>query len=84
MLKRTAITIPEHVLLQVDQAAKALGESRSRFISRVLEEVLKGRRDAEITARLNALFGDPVVADEQRRVAADLLEAQAQVDDESW
>lgn len=36
------------------------------------EDLLRARRDAEITRRLNELFEDSSIADEQRRDASDL------------
>ena len=60
--RKTAIAVPEDLLDEVDRAARARGESRSRFISRVLALVVRARRDAEITRRLDALFGDEPLA----------------------
>ena len=56
--RKTAIAVPEDVLAAVDRAARARGESRSRFISRVLRLAVRAQRDAEVTRRLDALFAD--------------------------
>lgn len=61
-MRKTAITVPEEILAEVDRAARRRGESRSRFISRVLSAAVRARRDAEVTRRLDELFADPAVA----------------------
>ena len=70
--RKTAIAVPAEVLDEVDRAARARGESRSRFITRVLRLAVRARRDAEVTRRLDALFADEPLAEEQRREADDL------------
>lgn len=81
---KIAITIPQEVLVSVDEAAKRSGETRSGFISRVLRAAVKARNDAEITRRLNQVFTDPSVADEQLGVAEDFDAAGSDWSDESW
>lgn len=83
-MRKTAITVPDDVLEQVDEAARERGESRSRFISRVLGDLARARRDAEISRRLNALFGEPGVAEGQRRVARELGRAAHHLGAEDW
>ncbi len=68
-LRKTAIAISEDLLGAVDDAAKSRSESRNRFVTRVLEEAVRARRDAEVTERLNVLFSDSDFAREQARVA---------------
>lgn len=58
---RTAIAIPEDLLAEVDAAARQRNESRSAFITRVLQAAIRARRDRDITRRLDALFADPAV-----------------------
>ena len=82
--RRTAITVPGTILANVDRAAKARGESRSRFISRVLEAAIAARNDADITRRLNRLFRDPEVAREQKTTAAALDRAGTRWPGERW
>lgn len=53
---KTAIAVPEVLLADVDRAAKERGESRSKYITRVLGIAVRARRDAEITRKLNELF----------------------------
>ena len=83
-LHKTAITIPEDLLAQLDKAAKQLGESRSRYITHVLRVAVKARRDADITNRLNALFAEDGVLNEQRRGTKVLRAAGVSWEDESW
>ena len=81
---KVAITVPSDVLESVDAAARDRGESRSRFISRVLQAALKARRDAQITRRLDELFADERVAAEQRRLTRELDSAGTDWSAESW
>jgi metal-responsive CopG/Arc/MetJ family transcriptional regulator len=71
-LRKTAITIPESLLSAIDSAAQSRGETRNRFVTRVLQEAVRARRDADVTRRLNALFSDVELAQEQTRSANEL------------
>ncbi len=82
--RKTAIAVPEEVLEEVDRAARERGESRSRFISRVLRLAVRARRDAEVTRRLDALFADESVREEQRREAQGLAQLGINWDSERW
>jgi len=82
--RKTAIAVPADVLNEVDQAARARGESRSRFISRVLRLAVRARRDAEITRRLDALFTEEPLAQEQVREAGELAEVAVDWSTEDW
>jgi metal-responsive CopG/Arc/MetJ family transcriptional regulator len=79
---KLAISVPKDVIAEVDRAAKRLGVTRSRFISDVLRKVARARTDAEITRRLDAVFGDPEVAAEQRRTNREFIGARGS--DEKW
>jgi len=82
--RKTAIAVPEDILQEVDRAARERGESRSRFISRVLRLVVRARRDAEVTRRLDALFADELLRTEQQRDAHDLAQLGIDWDSERW
>jgi len=82
--RKTAIAVPEELLDAVDAAARDRGESRSRFINRVLRAAVSARRDAEITRRLDALFADGDVAAEPLRAAGELDAAGTDLEDEAW
>jgi hypothetical protein len=82
--RKTAIAVPEALLADVDRAAAERGESRSAYITRVLAVAVRARRDAEITRRLNELFGDERLKRAQRRGAAMLDGAGTDWTDERW
>jgi metal-responsive CopG/Arc/MetJ family transcriptional regulator len=81
---KTAISLPAELMRSVDAAAAARGETRSGFIRRVLQAAVRARRDAAITRRLNEVFADEAMVDEQRQVAEQLEEAGLDWADESW
>ncbi|HEX9669242.1 MAG TPA: hypothetical protein VGC93_07125 [Thermoanaerobaculia bacterium] len=70
--------------MAVDRAARARRESRNRFVTRVLQEAVRARRDADITKRLNDLFTDQELAGEQTRAARELDAAGTDWNDERW
>ena len=82
--RKTAIAVPEEILAEVDRAARARGESRSRFISRILQLAVRARRDAEVTQRLDALFADESLRQEQRRETSKLAELGIDWASERW
>jgi len=82
--RKTAIAVPAEILDEVDRAARARGESRSRFITRVLRLAVRARRDADVTRRLDALFADESLAEEQRREADDLARHAVDWSGERW
>ncbi len=83
-LRKTAIAISDDLLSAVDRAASARGESRNRFVTRVLQEAVRARRDTEVTKRLNELFADPELVQEQTRGASDLDAVGTDWSDERW
>ena len=83
-LHKTAIAIPNDLLTAVDRAAQARGETRNRFITLVLQEAVLARRDAEVTKRLNELFADRDLAQEQARTAGELDVVGTNWSDERW
>ena len=60
------------------------GETRSVFISRILRTAMKARRDAWITRRLNELFADENVVNEQERITREVDSAGTDWSDEEW
>ena len=83
-LRKTAIAVPDDLLASVDRVARARGESRNRFVTRVLQHAVRARRDAEITRRLNELFVVPEVARQQAREASALDRIGTDWADERW
>lgn len=69
---RTAISIPDGMFREAEQAAKRLKLSRSELYQRALEAFIIAQRDRELKASYDAAFGG---ADEEgqaqfRRLAA--------------
>lgn len=83
-LRKTAIAVPEELLAAVDRVARSRRETRNRFVTRVLEQAVRARRDAEITRRLNDLFAAPEVAEQQSREASELNRLGSDWGDERW
>jgi hypothetical protein len=81
--RKTAISVPPLLLELVDAAARQRGESRSRFIQRILVEAVRSRRDADVRRRIDALFADEGAARAQKRDAA-LFEQVNAWDRETW
>ena len=82
--RKTAIAVPEEILDAVDRAARERGESRSRFISRVLHLAVRARRDAEVTRRLDELFADESLREAQRLEAEERAPLGVDWTDERW
>lgn len=83
-LRKTAIAVPDDLLAAVDRAARQRHESRNRFVTWVLQQAVRARRDAEITRRLNELFAAPELAGHQRREASELDAIGTPWADERW
>ncbi len=83
-LRKTAIALPPELLMELDRMARIRRESRNRFITHLLEEAVRARRDAEVTRRLDELFEDPELRREQVGGAAALDVAGTDWSDESW
>ena len=78
-VRKIAISVPEHVLAQVDAAAAERGENRSRFITQMLVLLAQARTDREISRRVNAVLAEPEVAREQLQTARASAKALARV-----
>ena len=70
--RKLAISVPEDVVQDVDAAAKKRGMTRSGFITDILRRIARARSDAEISRRVNEVFADPEVAEEQAKTARQL------------
>lgn len=82
--RKTAIAVPEDLLRDVDAAASARGESRSRFINHVLRAAVRARRDADITLRLDQIFASEANRAAVAQNASALDRAGDGWDDERW
>ena len=67
--RKFAISVPEEVMHQVDQAARRHGVTRSRFIGSVLARVARARSDAEVSRAIDEIFSDPEITREQAETA---------------
>jgi metal-responsive CopG/Arc/MetJ family transcriptional regulator len=82
--RKTALSIPEELLAEVDRAAEQRGESRSGYITQVLRRAVRARRDAEITRRLNEMFADDETREEQSRTAEAMDSVGSDWSEERW
>jgi hypothetical protein len=55
---KTAISIPDAVFREAEQAAKRLGMTRSEFFTRAVRDFLGIRREAAITLSYDEAFAD--------------------------
>jgi len=64
---KTAISIKDDLLHEADRVAGELGISRSGLVSLAVQEFLSHRRQEQIVAQLNAVYGgEPAVTDKRR------------------
>ncbi len=68
-VRKIAISVPEEVLIEVDRLAKKSKTTRSSLITQVLKEVSHASNQAEIAERINHLFNDEEIIEEQRSTA---------------
>jgi len=55
---KTAVSIPDPVFRNAEQLAKRLKMSRSRLYAAAVAEYVKRHRAADITDKLNAVYGE--------------------------
>ena len=55
---KTAISLPDEVFASADALAKSLKVSRSELYATAVAEYVAKHRDADVTARLNAVYAD--------------------------
>ena len=55
---KTAVSIPDPVFQNAEQLAKRLKMSRSRLYAAAVAEYVKRHRAADVTDKLNAVYGD--------------------------
>lgn len=64
---KTAISIEEALLERIDALAAELELPRSRLMALAAEDYLRKRRDAQILAELNEVYGEPDTRDDETR-----------------
>lgn len=62
---KTAISLDESVHKQMDKLARGLGVSRSRAFELAAKQFLRSHKDADITRKLNLVYGDEDVSEEE-------------------
>lgn len=82
--RKTAIAIPEEILAELDRAAELRGESRSRYITRLLRLGVQTTRDADVTRRLDELFARADMCEDQRRTTEELDAAGSDWSERGW
>lgn len=55
---KTAISIPDSIFQEAEQAAKELSLSRSEFYTKAVQAFIASRKDLDITEKLNQLYTD--------------------------
>jgi metal-responsive CopG/Arc/MetJ family transcriptional regulator len=53
---KTAISVPDDLFRQAEEAARRLGVSRSELYAKAIAEFLRQRDEDAITERLNAIY----------------------------
>ena len=66
---KTAISVEDQLLQEVDHTARELGVSRSRVFSIAAADFLRRRRHEKITGQLNRVYAGQPDAPEQRMAA---------------
>jgi len=66
---KTAISVPDELLLEADRAAHEIGVSRSRLVSLALENFLRVRRQEAVLAQLNRVYSGAADPAEERATA---------------
>jgi metal-responsive CopG/Arc/MetJ family transcriptional regulator len=83
--QKIAITVPPLFLKRLDQWAKKIGKSRSRFIVEELDNRLKTLEDEETTKLYNEVCTDKDASDYDKDLAEEMLDiSSVQEEDEKW
>ena len=68
--KKVAITMPTDLVALIDDISEQKGMSRSRYISKILEEKILKEKEMQIKAAYNRVFSDALILKEQLDTAA--------------
>jgi metal-responsive CopG/Arc/MetJ family transcriptional regulator len=71
---KTAVSIPDDLFREAEKLAHRLGKSRSELVADALREHVRRHGDATITNRLDAVYDD-VALDDQDRAWLDVTAA---------
>jgi len=75
--QKIAITVPPVFLRRLDQWAKKMGRSRSRFVVEQMDKRLKELEDEEITRIYNETYSAPEIVAQDRELAEEMLNMSA-------
>ena len=67
--QKVAITVPEDLVVMVDEISRQKGISRSKFISSVLRERVLNEKDRQLMEAYNRVFSDDAIRKEQIETA---------------
>lgn len=69
-MKKTTVSLPDHLFLSLNDLAKRQGMSRNELFAVALAEYLARHRDADVTSKLNEVLADePIGVDPALRAA---------------
>ena len=68
--QKVAITMPTELVALIDDISEQKGMSRSRYISKILEEKILKEKETQIKAAYNRVFSDALILKEQLDTAA--------------
>jgi hypothetical protein len=68
-LSRINVTLPDDILSEAKALASEKRISLSRFVASALAEKTRSMKEELLLKRINAAFGDPEIAKEQRSMA---------------
>ncbi len=83
--QKIAITIPPPFLKRLDEWAKKMGRSRSRFIVEEMDKRLRKLEDEEITQIYDEAFSDQETVDQDRQLTEEMIDISAiHHEDDKW
>jgi hypothetical protein len=62
---KVAISMPEELVQEVDEARKDESMSRSGYITRLVQQAVRIQKQAKLKASYDRVFSDPAIAGEQ-------------------
>jgi len=69
---KISITIPDEILVEIKKIAAQKQIKISRLIAETLAEKVKKAEEEDFISRINKIFEDPTVSEEQRHMAEDI------------
>jgi hypothetical protein len=83
--QKIALTVPPAFLKRLDEWARKMGKSRSRFVVEQMDKRLRDIEDDEITQIYDEAYGDPEIAAKDGILAEEMLDISAiHEEEEKW